>query len=225
MPGTSALAPFVGRPGLSIGIRSGLLFVNNSTLAIYETNAPVIANALNFVYLTLAPVVALAVNQAGFPNSNCLPIAAVLTNRSEVLDLVDYRPDWYLAASSGGGGGGGGASTVASVVLINQTASIGNTVLYAVPGGGAGMYRVSVDILVTMPGSGGTIQTNVSWNNGVTTSGLNSAPFSLAATGEQAALAGNFYSTGGQNITFSTTLSGAAGGPQYQISLRLEFLG
>src|SRR6266404_6503701 len=218
MPETSALAPFVGRPGLSIGIKSGLLFVNNSTLAIFETNALVVANALNFVYLTLAPVVALAVNQAGFPVSNCLPIAAVLTNRTEVLDLVDYRPDWYLAASSGGGGG---ASTVASVVLPGRVASIGSTVLYAVPIGGAGMYRVSVDILVTTPGSGGTVQTNVSWNNGVTTSGLNSALFPLNAAGEQAALSGNFFSTGSQSITFSTTVSGASGGPQYQISLRL----
>jgi len=222
MPGTSALAPFVGRPGLGIGIKSGLLFVNNNTLAIYETFAPCAANSLNFIYLTLAPVVAVAVNQAGFPAGNCLPIAAVLTNNNEVLDCIDYRPDWFLNAS---GGGGGGASTVASVVLPGRSGSIGTTTLYAVPVGGAGMYRVSADILVTSPGSGGTVQTNVSWNNGVTTSGLNSAPFPLNAAGEQAALSGNFYSTGGQVITFSTTVIGAAGGPQYQLSVRLEFLG
>jgi len=225
MPPTSALAPFTGRPDLGIGVRSGLIFFNNVTYAIYETFAPCVKNSLNFVYLTLAPVVAIAVNQSGFPIANSLPIAAVLTDNNSVRNLVDYRPDWFLGAAAGGGGGGGGASTVASVVLTAQSGTIGSTALYSVPPGGAGMYRVSADILVTSAGSGGTVQTNVSWNNGVTGSGLNSAPFPVSSTGEQAALSGNFFAAGSTIITFATTAVGFAGGPLYQITLRLEFLG
>jgi hypothetical protein len=225
MPPTSALAPFVGRPGLGISVSSGLVYVNNAIYALYGSFVPLVGNSLNFVYLTLAPSVAIAVNQSGFPVSNCLPIGLALCDNNSVKDLVDYRPDWFLNAGSGGGGGGGGAPTVASVTLIAQNGSVGPTLLYNVPPGGAGMYAVYADVLVTQAGSAGTVSINVTWNNGTTVAGLNSAPFLLSSTGEQSALLGNFISAPSQQITFSTTVVGAAGSPLYQLALRLVYLG
>jgi len=221
MPGTSALAPFVGRPGLGISVNGGLLFVGNSVFALYGSFVPLAANSLNFVYLTVSPTVALAVNQSGFPASNAMPIGLALTDNNSVKDLVDYRPDWYLSSV-----GAASTATVATQTLPGQSGSIAPTTLYSVPPGNAGMYAVYADVVVTTPAAAGTVQVNVSWNNGTTSAGLNSAPFSLAATGEQAALVGSFYSAGSQNITFSTTVSGVSGGPPaYQLSLRLVFLG
>jgi hypothetical protein len=221
MPTTSALAPFVGRPGLGISVTSGLLFVGNSIFALNGGFVPCVANSLNYVYLTLSPTVALAANQSGFPTSNALPIGLALTDNNSVKDLVDYRPDWYLSSV-----GSASTATVANPTLPNQSGSIGTTTLYSVPAGNAGMYAVYADVIVTTPAAAGSVQVNVSWNNGTTSAGLNSAPFSLAATGEQAALVGSFFSAGSQNITFSTTVAGVSGGPPaYQLSLRLVFLG
>ena len=116
---------------------------------------------------------------------------------------------------------GGGA--IASVNLTGQTGTIGSTTLFAVPSNGAGIYQVFADVIVTTAGTGGTVAVNVSWNNGTTTAGLNSAAFPLTSQGEQAALLGNFYSTGSQNITYSTSVVGATGSPIY--TLRLIYLG
>lgn len=119
----------------------------------------------------------------------------------------------------------GGGTSITSVTLLGQTASIGTTTLLAVGAGGAGIYVVYADVIVTTAGTAGTVAVNVSWNNGTTSAGLNSTPFSLTAQGEQAALLGNFYSTSGQNITYSTSVVGATGSPQYAFRLRLQFLG
>jgi len=204
-------------------VNSGLIYSGNSIYAVNSAFVPCQPNTNNFVYLTLTPVIQVAANQSGFPSSNCLPIAVVLTGSREVLDLQDFRPDWNL--NQGSGGGGGGSGTVSSVTLTGQTGGIGTTTLYSVPGASPGMYAVYADIIVSQAGTGGTIQVNVSWNNGVTNAGLNSAPLQLNVQQEQAALLGNFFVPAGQTISYSVTLTNPAGSPQYQLSLRLVYLG
>jgi hypothetical protein len=127
---------------------------------------------------------------------------------------------WQLIISSGGGTG-----IVASLNLVGQTTSIATTTLYPVPGLFSGVYVIYMDILVTTPGVTGTVTANVSWSNGLTTTGLNSPTFPLNASAEQPAISGNFYSIGSQNITYSTSVVGATGGPQYALRLRLQYLG
>ncbi|GAC1632874.1 MAG: hypothetical protein NVS9B14_06740 [Candidatus Acidiferrum sp.] len=124
-----------------------------------------------------------------------------------------------------GATGCGGAPVVATVALTAQTASIGTTTLYTVPTSGAGMYRVSVDIICTTSGAAGTVGQTTGWNNGTTAASLTTAsPLSLAATGELPAISGNFYAAAGQLITYSTTVTGGAGA-QYAIRIKLEYLG
>src|SRR5271155_74606 len=115
MPPTSALAPFVGGPGLFINTGNGLVCVNNSIYAVLQQRVPCAPSSTNFIYLTLSPTIAIAVNQTGFPSMNMLPIAVALASSSGILDMQDYRPDWYLTGAGGGGGGGGGTTLVATV--------------------------------------------------------------------------------------------------------------
>jgi hypothetical protein len=47
----------------------------------------------------------------------------------------------------------------------------------------------------------------------------------LTAAGELSSQVGTFYCVASQNITYSTTVTGAAGSPQYALRIRLEPLG
>lgn len=109
--------------------------------------------------------------------------------------------------------------------LVGQTASIGTSNLMRVGPLGKGMYAIWADVLVTTPGATGTVVITIAWNNGSTSASLVSAPFSLAAAGEQAALLGNFFSIANSPITYATTVSGATGNPVYNLTLRLQYLG
>lgn len=121
---------------------------------------------------------------------------------------------------------------IALVELIGQTASIGSTLLYAVPAGGAGLYRVSAHVVST-GGTGGTISIGIGFNDGIaaisatynqgsaismngnidsSTSALNSQPLLI-------------YSPASQNINYSATLSAVTGSPIYQLRIRLEYMG
>jgi hypothetical protein len=220
---TSALAPFIGRQGLGISVSRGLVYANSALYLVNDTFVPCVAHSLNWIYLTLSPSVAIAVNQSGFPGLNCLPIAIAQAYQTEV-HMQDYRPEWYLAGGSGGGGGGGGGNgVVASVTAVGQSGSIPSANLLTSPV--AGMYALYADILVTTAGGSGTLVVNAQWNNGTTTASLQSASIDLTVQGETAALLGNFYSTVGQPITWSTTATGNSGTEQYQVTLRLVYLG
>ena len=109
------------------------------------------------------------------------------------------------------------ANPVATGSAITQTTLYTPTV--------SGIYLVFIDTLVTQAGSAGQVSTTIGWNNGVTSASINTTPFSLATTGEQAAESGNFYCLAGQAITYSTTVTGATGSPLYQLRLRLLALG
>ena len=133
---------------------------------------------------------------------------------------IQVFPDQQVGAASSGSG----STLVALVDVVNQNLSMGSTVLYHVPTGGSGMYRVSVDLLCTQAGSPGTVSASVQWNNGATTAFLNSYnPLSLSALGELPAMQGNFYAVEGTDIVFGTTVSGGSGA-LYAIRLRLEFI-
>lgn len=111
------------------------------------------------------------------------------------------------------------------VDLLAQTGSIPTQLLFAVGPLGGGIYMAAISVLVTTAGSGGTVTCGISWTNGITSAGFDSATFNLNAIGEQSALLGNFYASANQNITFNTTVANSSGSPVYNLRIRLLYLG
>ncbi|HWR15178.1 MAG TPA: hypothetical protein VN577_10135 [Terriglobales bacterium] len=113
----------------------------------------------------------------------------------------------------------GGVNVVGTATKTNQTASIGSTTLYAMPT--TGMYRVSYVLMTSATGTGGTVTLTVV--NGYSGLGQTTSALSLtAAVGTQ--VAGDFvlWATGGNSITYSTTVSGGSGSFAYRLDLRVE---
>jgi hypothetical protein len=127
------------------------------------------------------------------------------------------------------GGASGLSNIVATVNLVNQAATTGNQVLYAVPVGAAGMYRLSWDVIVTTVGTGGTVGAILGWNNGVTAQVFNGVSTSVTVLGNELTLAGQtiitFFSAASQNITYNFAFGGVTGTPKYSAYARLEYLG
>lgn len=119
---------------------------------------------------------------------------------------------------------------VATVTSTAQTASIGSTLLYAVPATGAGMYRVSFDLITTTAGAAGTVSGTLSWNNGSAAKTLITPTADLSSLGSEnltAAVGGNsfvFHSAASQNVNYITTVTSGAGSA-YAVRIKIEFLG
>lgn len=107
--------------------------------------------------------------------------------------------------------------------LQNQTASIGSTALYTVPV--TGNYRVTYYFVTSVAGSGGTAELQFGWNDGIGAKQL-PAPVSIDLT--STATAGlaqgevRVRMPAGQAINYTTTVTGAAGSPQYAVILTVE---
>jgi hypothetical protein len=106
-----------------------------------------------------------------------------------------------------------------------QTASITPSTLYATPASGAGLYLVIVDTVCTTAGTAGTVSASIGWYNGSASASTATGPMSLSTIGSETTQIFTIYSAAIQNITYSTTVSGAAGSPQYSIRIRLVYLG
>src|ERR1700739_1504153 len=159
-----------------------------------------------------------------FPNTT-------ITNSSAYATLADPLPIAH---------GGTGATTfkaagipqvVATLDLTAQTASIGSTTLYAVPASGAGIYLVAFELITTTAGTGGTVSATVASVNEVGGSeSKTTAAVSLSGGGANLGPGVGdspftFYSEASQNITYSTTVTGATGNPQYSLRIRVIYLG
>jgi len=141
-----------------------------------------------------------------------------------------------LAIASGGTGAAtllaaGIPQIVATVDQTAQTGSIGSTTLYAVPANKAGLYEISIYLETTTAGTGGTVSASIT---NVTESGTSStkttATVNLNGGGANLGTAAGsspivIYSQASQNITYSTTVSGATGNPQYSARFRVKYLG
>ena len=116
------------------------------------------------------------------------------------------------------------ANEVANVTLTRPLPAFHNSALLRSVNKG-GMYAVYLDVICTLAGTGGTVSVSVSWNNGTTAAGLSTTAFSLTSPAEQTVLFDNFVSAPNQTITYSTTVSGATGNPQYSLGIRMQYLG
>ena len=113
----------------------------------------------------------------------------------------------------------------ASIRLVGQAAAIAETVLYTVPAGQGGLYRVSVDTLITVAGTSGTINANIFWNNGIAAQSAAIAIANVATAGtESFSSPFQMYVPAGQQIQYSTQFNSVVGSPQYSLQVRLEYL-
>ena len=132
---------------------------------------------------------------------------------------TEIFPDQEIGSPSTESGGG----IVSVLSLTGQSGAISGT-LFAVPSGGAGMYRASVDMICTTPGFAGSAAAEVAWNNGTTTAFVTSyQPLNLAAIGELAGQSEAFYAASATNITYAVVVTGGAGSA-YSLRIRLEYL-
>ncbi len=126
--------------------------------------------------------------------------------------------------------------TDASLTLTGRTASIAFTYLYctglltpppvcpASSTNGAGMYRISIDLIITTAGSGGSIYGLVQGSNGVGPSLAVVTPtINLSSLGETSAT-GVIYLTNNVAAQYQTVMS-TGSGAQYTLRIKCEYLG
>lgn len=117
--------------------------------------------------------------------------------------------------------------------VVGQTASIAATALQCngaiCP---AGFYRIHLYSEVTTAGSAGTLTASCGYTGAgaaITTTPINSntgvnTGISLSSFATPLAVNCDIYTTGVANITYSTTVTGATGSPQYDLSVYMERL-
>jgi hypothetical protein len=111
------------------------------------------------------------------------------------------------------------------VSLTARTASISTTTAIATPTGGAGLYRVIVDMVVTTAGTAGTVTATITTNNGSASFAQTSSALSLTTLGNELSVSFTSRCGSATNIQYATTVSGATGSPQYSLTIRAEYLG
>lgn len=124
------------------------------------------------------------------------------------------------------------SGTLGASSLTAQTGSIAAVTLLTGTTATAGMYRVSAYMKTTTAGTAGTVKATVAWNDGsaqtldvplMTTAGAAATvPLNtLNAFGQGSVVV---YAAASQNISYTTTVTGATGSPQYYIYVRIEKL-
>lgn len=107
-----------------------------------------------------------------------------------------------------------------SVSLTGQTGSIGATTITTPTG--SGMWDVSVYHVCTTAGTGGTLTTNILYNDGTAARTIApAANISLAATNYAGGVTTMRCLTANA-IQYSTTVAGATGSPQYALYIKLR---
>ena len=111
---------------------------------------------------------------------------------------------------------------VATVSLTGQSSAIGATILFTPDV--AGTYRVSVYQVITKAGSGGTLATTIGWTDNQQAqtskpaSDLNMTSLGAASSGLL------FIQSAAVAITYTTTIAGAAGAPEFDLYITVEQL-
>ncbi len=135
------------------------------------------------------------------------------------------------------GGAQGTPRIVATVNVVNSGVVLAPTTVYAVPVGNAGLYRVSIHLVLTQAGTGGTIFPQIVWNNGFTAQNQNGHAMSAAGLGleDDIVVGGDLitslsssvtlYSAASQNIQHAVSFNGVTGAPKYTLATRVEYLG
>ncbi len=159
-------------------------------------------------------------------------VSAVPTHTGEEGEHLLYvsgtlrRLYWYDITNSTwhyvewNGSGLGAVAIPATVQLTGQTGNIAATTIFTPPA--VGFFRVSVYMLCSTAGSGGSLTSVISWTDhvGVKT---NSPAGAVDLTATTNGTTGDvFIRSTAAAITYATTITGGAGNPQYSYHLALE---
>ena len=112
--------------------------------------------------------------------------------------------------------------------LFGLTGSVPTTPFFTAGADEDALYAAWVDVVVTSPGTAGSLVVSLSYSNGTAAAGasiLNSPAINLAVIGEQGFLLGVLHSVANQPISYGTAVTGAAGNPVYSLRIRLSPLG
>lgn len=116
----------------------------------------------------------------------------------------------------------GQPSIAKTIALTAQTASIAKVALWTPPE--SGQYRASVYHVCTKAGTGGTLDTTIYWTDDAQAQQINTATqINLNAKGN-AATGITFIRATAADISYSTTVTGATGSPEYGVFIILERL-
>jgi hypothetical protein len=121
----------------------------------------------------------------------------------------------------------------AAADLVNQSANVGSTTLYAVPASGAGMYRATCyAVVTTADGASSTLPSiGIGWTDKDSSVALLANTVTSTNTANSAGAFGQgvqvFYAKASTNITYQTSnyASGTAGAMKYSVHIKLEYLG
>ena len=169
----------------------------------------------------------------GFSDSNSstktirFDISGLATSTTRSIRWNDIAGSVVVVGNTTSASGTLGASS-----LTGQTGSVGSTTLLTGTTATAGMYRLSFYMKTTTAGTAGTVKATAAWNDGsaqtmdiplMTTGGAATtvALNTLNAFGQGSVVV---YAAASQNITYTTTVTGATGSPQYYIYVRIEKL-
>lgn len=141
----------------------------------------------------------------------------LLSNKFQEVTLVSDGSNWIVASSVFSG------IVVPAVSLTAQAAAITATPVLSTAI--AGMYRVTVDLIVTAVGTAGTAAVTIASNNGVAALSQTTGTASLTALGAEVSTEFSMYVGAGTSVTYATTLAGATGTPAYALRIRTSFLG
>lgn len=145
----------------------------------------------------------------------------VLATQYSQITVMSDGSNWLVTSVQNGNAINQAA--LSQVNLTGQTAAITATNLVA--SALAGMYRVTVDLIVTTVGTAGTLGATIASNNGVAAFSQASSTASLTALGAEVSQTFTLYSAAGQAITYATALAGATGTPAYAARFHVEYLG
>ena len=157
------------------------------------------------------------------PSGSSYPLALAGSSTYTAGNCVQYDANGNLVQSTGG------CLTVQEGLYItNLTGNLGLTLacILASPCP-AGLYRVSVYEVTTTAGTGGTVQFTLNWPDGTTTqnatNGFAGTPFNMSLASTTYSSGSTIIQLGGTaNPSWTTTVSGATGSPQYSIRVSFE---
>lgn len=112
---------------------------------------------------------------------------------------------------------------VVSIVTIVDSA-IPLSILYAIPPGLGGMFRVTFDAITTASEAGVFETPTVSWNNGLASPSQVLGSLNLNTVGNEASSTFSLFGIAGSSIMYQTTYTGTGVG-RYQLIAKLEYLG
>lgn len=115
------------------------------------------------------------------------------------------------------------SAQVAKAEYTNQAADIASTTLYTPTT--AWFFRVSVYMICTVAGSAGTLSCTIAWTDAVGAKTVKPASDLSLTTTTGGSTGTSFIVSNASAITFSTTITGGAGSPEYNLYIIVEQIG